>query len=221
MKQLINAVGAIALVAAILGCAVLVVLASTFTYPWFSGDMVNSAHLSTQQITENYRAVIAYCLLPWVDEFTIPHLPFSAAGAQHFVEAKALFQGFIAAGLVGAVVSGLLLWRNWRRRRAWGGWIVGGAAIIVTIVTLGLIFLIDFDRAFVVFHEIAFGVPLLAVALDGLDRRDDRRLVAAGLLLLLVLLLLDGVTSVQCPVLGSSLRVRSSRVRRFRIGSNT
>ena len=41
--------------------------------------------------------------------------------------------------------------------------------------------MVDFD-----FHEIAFGVPLLAVALDGLDRRDDRRLVVAGLLLLLV-----------------------------------
>lgn len=41
--------------------------------------------------------------------------------------------------------------------------------------------MVDFD-----FHEIAFGVPLLAVALDGLDRRDDQRLVVAGLLLLLV-----------------------------------
>lgn len=41
--------------------------------------------------------------------------------------------------------------------------------------------MIDFD-----FHEVAFAIPLLAVALDGLDRRDDRRLIGAGLLLLLV-----------------------------------
>jgi uncharacterized membrane protein len=40
--------------------------------------------------------------------------------------------------------------------------------------------LIDFD-----FHEIAFATPLLALAVDALDRRDDRRLLIwAGLLLL-------------------------------------
>lgn len=36
------------------------------------------------------------------------------------------------------------------------------------------------------FHEIAFAVPLLALALDGLDRGSDRELVIPGLLLLLV-----------------------------------
>ena len=211
MKQLINAVGAIALVAAILGCAVLVVLASTFTYPWFSGDMVNSAHLSTQQITENYRAVIAYCQLPWVDEFTIPHLPFSAAGAQHFVEAKALFQGFIAAGLVGAVVSGLLLWRNWRRRRAWGGWIVGGAAIIVTIVTLGVIFLIDFDRAFVVFHEIAFGNDLWIFdpRVDPIINYLPESLFMANAFAILALMVIGSLVSI---AIGLGLRRRARRM---------
>lgn len=40
--------------------------------------------------------------------------------------------------------------------------------------------MIDFD-----FHEIAYGVPLLAAAIDALDRRDDRTLlITAGLLLL-------------------------------------
>lgn len=41
--------------------------------------------------------------------------------------------------------------------------------------------MVDFD-----FHEIAFAMPLLALALDGLDRRDDRRFVLASLPLLLV-----------------------------------
>ncbi|GAB2490494.1 DUF2079 domain-containing protein [Luteococcus sediminum] len=41
--------------------------------------------------------------------------------------------------------------------------------------------LVDFD-----FHEICFAIPLLALALDGLDRRDDRRLLLASLPLLLV-----------------------------------
>jgi hypothetical protein len=41
--------------------------------------------------------------------------------------------------------------------------------------------LVDFD-----FHEIAFGTPILALAIDALDRRDDRRLVLWCVLLLLV-----------------------------------
>jgi hypothetical protein len=41
--------------------------------------------------------------------------------------------------------------------------------------------LIDFD-----FHEVAFATPLLALAIDALDRRDDRRLVLWCALLLLV-----------------------------------
>jgi uncharacterized membrane protein len=40
--------------------------------------------------------------------------------------------------------------------------------------------MVDFD-----FHEVAWGVPILAVAVDALDRRDDRTLlISAGLLLL-------------------------------------
>ena len=40
--------------------------------------------------------------------------------------------------------------------------------------------MVDFD-----FHEVAWGLPILAVAIDALDRRDDRvLLVSAGLLLL-------------------------------------
>jgi uncharacterized membrane protein len=41
--------------------------------------------------------------------------------------------------------------------------------------------LIDFD-----FHEIAFATPLLALAIDALDRRDDRKLLLWSILLLLV-----------------------------------
>lgn len=40
--------------------------------------------------------------------------------------------------------------------------------------------LVDFD-----FHEIAFAIPLLAVAIDALDRRSDRALIVASVLLLL------------------------------------
>lgn len=57
------------------------------------------------------------------------------------------------------------------------------AALAAVVYALGwpLQNMIDYD-----FHEIAFAVPLLAWAVDALDRRSDRELVAAALLLLLV-----------------------------------
>lgn len=56
---------------------------------------------------------------------------------------------------------------------------------LVVAATYGLgwpmLGLIDFD-----FHEIAFGMPILALAIDALDRRDDRKLLLWSALLLLV-----------------------------------
>ena len=57
--------------------------------------------------------------------------------------------------------------RCWSPRRSAFGWPLQG--------------LIDFD-----FHEIAFATPLAALAIDALDRRDDRKLVLWCALLLLV-----------------------------------
>ncbi|MGO4956912.1 DUF2079 domain-containing protein [Luteococcus sp. Sow4_B9] len=63
----------------------------------------------------------------------------------------------------------------------------GASGVLLWILTVGYAFswpiqrLVDFD-----FHEISFAVPLLALALDGLDRRDDRRFLVGALPLLLV-----------------------------------
>jgi uncharacterized membrane protein len=58
-----------------------------------------------------------------------------------------------------------------------------GGALVVTVaygVSWAIQAMVDFD-----FHEVAWGLPILAVAVDALDRRDDRvLLVSAGLLLL-------------------------------------
>lgn len=58
----------------------------------------------------------------------------------------------------------------------------GGALVVAVSYSCGWAIqaMIDFD-----FHEVAWGVPILAVAIDALDRRDDRTLlISAGLLML-------------------------------------
>lgn len=207
MKQVLNVVGALALGMGIVGLSVLLVLASSFTYPWFSGDVVNSANLSPERISENYRAVIRYCLLPWSGDFTIPHLRFSEAGAQHFAEAKAIFQGFIWSGVIGAVVAWIALLVNWQRNRAWGGLVAGGTGVLATIVMLGVIFITDFNRAFVIFHQIAFNNELWIF-----DPRTDpiinylpESLFMANAFAILVLMVIGAMA---CIVVGLRLRRR-------------
>lgn len=74
-----------------------------------------------------------------------------------------------------------------RRRLGSPGPLWRGRNLVVSLLLVGYALswpvqrMVDFD-----FHEVCFAVPLLAVALDGLDRRDDRRLVLAGLALLFV-----------------------------------
>jgi len=75
-------------------------------------------------------------------------------------------------------LSTVVVWR-FARRKLTPGW----AAILSVGYALGwpLQGMVNFD-----FHEVAFAIPLLAWAIDSLDRRADRELVVASVLLLLV-----------------------------------
>lgn len=156
MKALLGALAAIAVAVTIWCVSVTAVLAAKFSYPWFSAGLFNSHQLSAEQMQANYDAVIDYSLLPWVGELQLPYLPMSAAGAQHFAEAKDIFQLFVQGswlGLLAAVVLGVWLWRRYRSAR----FLTAGAIIaLATPVLLALPLAIDFDRAFLVFHQIAF-----------------------------------------------------------------
>ncbi|MBV9820605.1 MAG: DUF2079 domain-containing protein [Actinobacteria bacterium] len=62
-----------------------------------------------------------------------------------------------------------------RRMPKTGALVVAGAYAVSWAIQA----MVDFD-----FHEVAWGVPILAVAIDALDRRDDRTLLVAAVLLL-------------------------------------
>lgn len=156
MKRLASVLAAIAVGAAILGVSVTAVLAAKFTYPWFSAGLYDSHQLTPEQMQANYDAVIDYSLFPWVHELSLPHLPMSPAGVQHFAEAKDIFQLFVVGGLVALVLAIVLGAWLWHRHRASGFLTAGGIIAVATPVALAIPFAVDFDRAFVVFHQIAF-----------------------------------------------------------------
>lgn len=156
MRKLAGVLASVAVGVAILGTSVTAVLAAKFSYPWFSAGRNNSHQLTMAQMQANYDRVVEYSLFPWVRELHLETLPMSDAGVQHFAEAKAIFQLFVQCGLI-ALVAGVVLgsWL-WRRHRSSGFLTAGAIIALATPLMLAVPLAIDFDRAFVVFHEIAF-----------------------------------------------------------------
>ena len=156
MRQLASVLASVAVGVAILGTSVTFVLAARFSYPWFSAGRYNSHQLTMAQMQANYDRIIEYSLFPWVRELHLETLPMSDAGAQHFAEAKDIFQLFVQGGLLALVVAVVLGSWLWRRHRSTGFLTAGAIIALVTPLMLAVPLAIDFDRAFVVFHEIAF-----------------------------------------------------------------
>jgi len=156
MRQLASVLASVAVGVAILGTSVTVVLAARFSYPWFSAGRYSSHQLTMAQMQANYDRIIEYSLFPWVRELHLETLPMSDAGAQHFAEAKDIFQLFVQGGLLALVVAVVLGSWLWRRHRSTGFLTAGAIIALVTPLMLAVPLAIDFDRAFVVFHEIAF-----------------------------------------------------------------
>ena len=156
MRQLASVLASVAVGVAILGTSVTVVLAARFSYPWFSAGRYNSHQLTMAQMQANYDRIIEYSLFPWVRELHLETLPMSDAGAQHFAEAKDIFQLFVQGGLLALVVAVVLGSWLWRRHRSTGFLTAGAITALATPLMLAIPLAIDFDRAFVVFHEIAF-----------------------------------------------------------------
>ena len=156
MRQLASVLASVAVGVAILGTSLTVVLAARFSYPWFSAGRYNSHQLTMAQMQANYDRIIEYSLFPWVRELHLETLPMSDAGAQHFAEAKDIFQLFVQGGLIALVVAVVLGSWLWRRHRSTGFLTAGAITALATPLMLAIPLAIDFDRAFVVFHEIAF-----------------------------------------------------------------
>ena len=115
--------------------------------------------LTAGEIREAYNAVLDYLTLP-NREFSCGILPFSQEGKAHFEDCLVLFNLNRNVLLLSAAVLGILLllgkkygpYRLGKRSAAW--W--AGLLALVAPVVIGGLAALDFDRAFVIFHQIFF-----------------------------------------------------------------
>lgn len=150
----------------------------------------------------NYDRIIEYSLFPRVRELHLETLPMSDAGAQHFAEAKDIFQLFVqrtarlgggcgARQLAVAPASVDRLPHRWRDHRAGHAVDAGGPTGD------------RFRPAFVVFHEIAFDNelwifdprtdPIIDYLPEALFMRNAFAILAVMIVLSVAAILLDAV----------------------------
>jgi integral membrane protein (TIGR01906 family) len=111
--------------------------------------------MSLEQIMHNYYELMGYLNNPFNNSLVLTDFPVSDSGAFHFYEVKILFFINYGALLLSGVVAVFYLRRLKKTRGYWKLVEPFRWAIIVPFILL-LLLAINFDRMFVIFHEILF-----------------------------------------------------------------
>ena len=108
-----------------------------------------------EMIKENYDALIDYCSPFFKGTLDFPTLPESESGISHFEEVKDIFNTFFALLFLSPVclIELILL----QRKRGSNSWMIASPIIMCVLpLLIGLACAIDFNRIFVLFHQIVF-----------------------------------------------------------------
>jgi hypothetical protein len=91
--------------------------------------------------------------------FTIPFGGgsfYDAAEASHLRDARAVLYGLLGLAGLSVVVLGVGFARSRRQARYWRALSAGSGVLVVALVVIGALFLVAFDAAFTLFHEVFF-----------------------------------------------------------------
>lgn len=111
--------------------------------------------ISKEEIKENYDVLIDYNSMFNDDELEFPTLAMSVTGKIHFEEVKEIFVGFQTTALVTAILSLVSIFEQ-RKRKPKRYLKYAGIITVLIPALLGAAMAINWDRAFVIFHKIAF-----------------------------------------------------------------
>jgi integral membrane protein (TIGR01906 family) len=156
MKKITTAFSALIHAVAVLTGSVLLGLNTRFLY------YINIPKIQAQNgdydyslIKRNYDILIDYLNPFYRGPLKLDGLVMSPQGEFHFYEVKVIFDLLFILFIVSLILSVVLFMKKKKERKL--GYLKGAAALTFILpVLLGIPFLVDFSKAFVVFHEIAF-----------------------------------------------------------------
>ena len=118
-------------------------------------NIPENSGFSREEILLNYNALMDWCM-PWVtSDFSLPSFPSSASAITHFEQVKTVFNAVLALGLFSAIGLIFLLAlapKNGKRTR----FTVAGIITLTVPAVIGIYAALDFNRAFVLFHNVVF-----------------------------------------------------------------
>lgn len=118
-------------------------------------DIPEQSGFSEEVVRENYDALIDYNSMFFTGELQFPTLPQSESGRIHFEEVKVIFVFFQK----GAIITGLLavagMWLLRKERPKWYLKYTGILTVVLPVV-IGMAIAVNWDRVFVLFHELMF-----------------------------------------------------------------
>lgn len=145
----------LALTWGIFASALILSMTQTWTYPLFSGQKINSHALTERTIQKNYEGLIRYCLDPGHNTLAFRGLTQSRPALTHFAEVKVIFQIILWTGLACLLLSFIVGVRAYKKRDLrFLSWTFRLSLTLPFLLSLPLVFF--FDRAFVLFHRLAF-----------------------------------------------------------------
>lgn len=118
-------------------------------------DIEEDSGIPKDEIRENYDVLIDYNSMFTNEELEFPTLAMSESGKIHFEEVKVIFVLFQRMALVTAIL-GLALILVHRKRESSQYLKYTGVLTVLIPVVLGTAMAVNWDKAFVAFHKIAF-----------------------------------------------------------------
>ena len=108
-----------------------------------------------EMIKENYDALIDWCSPFYEGELDFPSLPESASGVSHFEEVKVIFNLFFVMLFITPLFLASLIFMQHKREST--SWMLASPVIVCVLpLLIGAACAIDFNRIFVLFHQIVF-----------------------------------------------------------------
>ncbi|MGX7109423.1 TIGR01906 family membrane protein [Facklamia miroungae] len=144
--------------ASLTGAIALTVILSPWIYRIFNYffKLHENVGLTSEQLNQNYQAIINYLIHPLLRQFHLPDFASSVGGVQHFAEVKFLIQLTLMATflLFFLVVFDVFRIRKQRRRVFY----FKPYLFLCYLLPLGVMFLavVAFDKVFILFHQLFF-----------------------------------------------------------------
>lgn len=139
----------------IISSSVIAVLNFDFLYKTNVPTIAQETGYSEETILANFQTLISYNELTSKDPLVFPDFPMSVTGEIHFEEVKVIFNRFEQTMIITGVI--FLVGIIFMIRKRLYQWLFYTGILSIGIPTLlGIFVLSDWNRAFVLFHEIAF-----------------------------------------------------------------